>query len=56
MILKNELEGTLAALSFEDGKSRTIFSAIKQVLNKYDFFSSIKMIITDKNKCKYWKE
>ena len=48
IILKNEQkEIKLAALSLKDGKSQTIFTAIKEVLNEYDLWSSIKMIVTD---------
>ena len=37
----------LAAVSCESGKANDIFHSIQEVLNHYDAWSSIKIIITD---------
>lgn len=48
VVLKNECrEIYLAALVLDDGKAVTIYNAIKETLNKFDLWESIKMIISD---------
>ena len=37
----------LAVLELKDGKSSTISEAVKMVINEYDLWKSIKMIVTD---------
>lgn len=48
IVLKNESkEIRLAVLVLEDGKSLTIFNGIKETLDKFDLWNSIKMIVSD---------
>ena len=48
VLLKNQnKEIKLAVLNLENGKSETIFNGIKNVINEFDLWKSIKMIISD---------
>lgn len=48
IVLKNETkEIKLAVLVVDDGKASTIFKGIKETLDQFDLWQSIKMIITD---------
>ena len=48
IVLKNECEEKrLAVLELSDGKAKTIFQGIKNVLDKYKLWETIKMIICD---------
>ena len=49
VVLKNaEKEIKLKPMVLIDGKSSTIYEGIKEVLDEYDLWSSIKMIVSDK--------
>ena len=48
VVLKNsEQELRISALTLPDGKSLTIFNALVDVLNEYNAWNQIKVIITD---------
>lgn len=48
IVLKNECkEIKLAVLVLDNGKALTLFNGIKEVLNKFNLWNSIKMIVCD---------
>ena len=56
IVLKNETrEIRLAVLELTNGKGETIFNGVKTVLDNYQLWPAIKMIVSDTNSSKYWK-